>query len=356
MFASMSQAATSPYSTLESGQHPVMDLVIAQIEETQQEGQREGQGQGEGEGEGDHEEQEREQEEREEEEEAEERGVQIPQERGRGGMVEAPPPVHARSESDSHLILHRKNSSSLPDLMKRDNSVSPEDEDTPTTVPDNVEDARRQISNESPVPRRAQHTRHLSLTGVQISGKLRKKRRQQSGSLKQRSRSPPNYPPPPPPANEDSGNEASGGREGEGEAPLAKGEGEVSRKGSLGFSQVMSTMSNVSHEVEEMASEVAELPPNISPPLRFRAVNPLQSPVQECPVEEEEEARRAGLLSPPVAVQGEGIEVSPLEEEEMAQEVAQMQFREEEEEEEEEEEDEETGKQLERELIEKNLR
>ena len=53
---SMSQTTTSPCSTMDSRQHPVLDLDITQTEETQrEEGEGEGEGAGEGEQEGDRE-------------------------------------------------------------------------------------------------------------------------------------------------------------------------------------------------------------------------------------------------------------------------------------------------------------
>ena len=169
-----------------------------------------------------------------------------PQPRGEG----QPAPVHQRSESDT-MLLSRTNSASLPELVEHDNSASPVD----------IEEAKRQISEESPVVQfRTKHTRHLSL----LDGK-RKKRR--PTSLKNRSRSPPNYPPPPPPTKEGGGNDDADSVE--------------DGRDSVGFSKVLKTISSISHELEEMGG-MGETP-SISPPMRFRAVDPHQSSSQESP-------------------------------------------------------------------------
>lgn len=168
--------------------------------------------------------------------------------------------VHQRSESDT-MVLCRTNSASLPELVEHDNSASPDD----------FEEAKRQISEESPaVQFRTKHTRHLSL----LDGK-RKKRR--PTSLKNRSRSPPNYPPPPPPTKE--GGEGGGNNDAE---SVEDGRDSVEDgRDSVGFSKVLKTISSINHELEEMGGMGGT--PNISPPMRFRTIDSHQSPSQESP-------------------------------------------------------------------------
>ena len=252
---SMSQATTSPCSTMDSRQHPVLDLDITQTEESHRE---EGEGEEEGAGEG------------------EERLLQEMQREIRTEQsfepVVRPPPVHQRSISDTSILLCRSriNSTSLPELGE-ESSASPE------PVADTVEGARRQIAEDMPKKQyRTKHTRHLSL----LTGRSGKCKR---GSLKNRSRSPPNYPPPPPPANEDSGNEACGGVTITSNTELGKD----GRKHSLGFSNVMKTISSIDQELQEMGGVGgADVTPNISPPMRFRAdtddldLSPPQDPLE----------------------------------------------------------------------------
>ena len=197
----------------------------------------------------------------------EEGGYEVTQQNGGETEPRPPPPVHQRSESDTTVLLSNTNFSSLPELDEHSSSVSPDN----TLIADTVEGAKRQISEEMPI--RTKHTRHLSL--LSGSDGKRKKRRQQS--LKNRSRSPPNYPPPPPPADEDSGNEASGDIENH-ELTTENG---ATRKNSLGFSKVMKTISSIDQELEEMRVGVSDITPNISPPMRFRDSDPQQSPTQD---------------------------------------------------------------------------
>ena len=258
---SMSQTSTSPYSTMESGQHPVMDLEITQIEESQRDDDG---GEGDGERETAH---------------TGEVGRDVDMQQERGTHEEPPSPVHRRSVSDTSLLLSRTNSSSLPDLMDNNSSVSPED----MKVPDTVEGARRQMSEKPPVARyRTKHTRHLSL----LMGAEEKQKKRRQPSLKNRSRSPPNYPPPPPPMEEDSGNEAVEGTEQQFVAP-SEAAGGASRKHSPGISQVMKKISSIDHKLEEMGGVgVSGSTPNITPPMKFRAVDPRHSPLSESPEEE----------------------------------------------------------------------
>lgn len=182
-----------------------------------------------------------------------------------------PAPVHQRSESDT-TVLCRTNSASLPELIEHDTSASPDD----------IEEAKRQISEESPVVQfRTKHTRHLSL----LDGK-RKKRR--PTSLKNRSRSPPNYPPPPPPKKEGGNDDTESVEDG---------------RDSVGFSKVLKTISSIHHELEEMGGMGGT--PSISPPMRFRAIDPHQSSPQESP----DIGEWAQGITHSTSPQGEGEEV-----------------------------------------------
>ena len=302
MFGSQSEVSTVSFG-MESGQHPVMDLVIEQYGESQREGDEEGEGEREG-------------------EEVQHGGgelataCELPGEAGEGREDEeiSSSLLHPHCDSSPHLGLSRKSSSSLPDLNQRDSSVSPEDDEVAmrereieramaTAAREREEGSRR---SESPIShRRPQHTRHLSLTEVTPGVKLSKRRRNQP-SVKGRSRSPPNYPPPPPPGGEESEREASwdpeeGGEEGHHTTGRRGGGGEgeggggggidtdLSRKESLGFSQVMSTVANTGQEVEELATNIESPSTHLPPQPWYRRSNSTQSPVKECPTEEEEE-------------------------------------------------------------------
>ena len=278
-----------------------MDLVIEQYRESHREGDEEEEGGREG------------------EEEREGGGettatYELPGEAGGEGREDkeiSSPLLQPHSDSSPHLGLSRKSSSSLPDLNQRDSSVSPEDEEEATrererecamatTAREREEGSRR---SESPVShRRPHHTRHFSLTEVTPGVKLPKRRRNQP-SVKGRSRSPPNYPPPPPPGGEDSEREASwdpeeGGKEGHlttkggggGRGEEGGGiETDLSRKESLGVSQVMSTVANTGQEVEELATNIKSPSNPLSPQPWYKRSSSTQSPVKECPTEEEEE-------------------------------------------------------------------
>ena len=249
-FGSTSLIATAPFhTTMESGQ--VFDLDITQTEEPLREepeavveGEREGEGEGEGEG----------------EETVGQLGYfQDAQIRYHQQSSNARPvPIHQRSVSDTSVLLCRTNSSSLPELDDHNSSASPD------PVADTVEGARQQISQESPTKFRTKHTRHLSLLNRRQA--KRKKRRSQY-----RCRSPPNYPPPPPPMNGDSDNE---------EDMIEEGQG-------LDFSKVMQTISSIDQELQEMGGVSGnDVTPNISPPMRFRAVDSQVSPSQDPAVRE----------------------------------------------------------------------
>ena len=239
--------AQSPFGTMEPGQHPVLDLDIAQLEETQREDLEGGEG-----------------------DEGEERYFHEAQRDVQQSGELWPAPVHQRSVSDTSVLLCRTNSSSLPELTDHTSSASPE------PVADTVEEAKQQIAQESPTKRfRTKHTRHLSLLNRR-DGKQKKRRSQY------RCRSPPNYPPPPPPTNEDSDND------------------DTTHNDALGFSKVMETISSIDQELQEMGGLAgADTTPNISPPMRFRGIDPPSQPSPDEPrplsTESEGELRVGGL-------------------------------------------------------------
>ena len=267
----MSQTPSSPYGTMESG-HQLLDLEVNQMVEDLQ--REEAETVVEGEREWEREMEEVRDWEREDRTECTwERDVateMIPQDVQNDPK---PHPNHQRSISDTSILLSRTNSSSLPELIDHTSSTSPE------LIPDTVECARQQISQEAPTKRfRTKHTRHLSL----LSGREVKRKKRRSAQF--RCRSPPNYPPPPPPANEDSADEVETQR------------GCHTRKDSFGFSKVMQTISSIDHELQEMGGVAdTNTTPNISPPMRFKAINPRQSPLHNSL--EREQGEREGVIS-----------------------------------------------------------
>lgn len=206
------------YSTLESGQHIMVDLAISQSD----------------------------------------REPMFPQE----GEEDQLSPLHSKPRTEPHLALMQQLSSSLPEML---------DETGNSTSPEAMEDHDHthhgeNTSKHSPGSR---HTRHLSLIGGSKDAHHNHSRRKpkRAGSLKQRSRSPPNLPPPPPPPPpSDPGANA-----------LLDTSGMSMRSNtssaSLGFSEVMQTMSSIDHELDTIAENFTtstvitpSMPPGRPPP------------------------------------------------------------------------------------------
>lgn len=185
-------------------------------------------------------------------------------------------PIHARSASDS-LVLMQQVSSSLPEMLdEAGNSTSPE------TVEEGAEQKKKSknddLSTKNP-GHGFKHTRHLSLLGGSKkevrgghAGRSRKKPRR-GGSMKQRSRSPPNLPPPPPPPT-DFGMERSSsssqdqdlGNKGLSNTPASTA--------SLGFSEVLNTISDIDQQLDHLTESFTTTntiitpsqPPSRAPP------------------------------------------------------------------------------------------
>lgn len=223
-------------STLESGIHPVMDLDISQTEHEV-----------------------------------------LPQHHHHHEEpVEVPQPVHIRSVSDS-LILHQQNSASLPDLINNEGSSSPDDL-TNGEQNSSQEDQQQSQQDAStgpltfPASPRLRHTRHLSLTGGLGEVKpSRRRKSKRSGSIKQRSRSPPNLPPPPPPGENletiPSVTDTTQHQEPAQPVPDELAANEASST-SLGFSEVMNTISNIDEQLD-MINDGFSPKPNVPVPQRM---------------------------------------------------------------------------------------
>ena len=201
---------------------------------------------------------------------------------------EVPRPLHHHSASDTLLLMHQ-NSASLPDLINCEGvgraSVGVATEEGVAGV---VTIRQRSMSE-------ARHTRHLSLTGNEdIHAKRpprdkKKRSARRNGSIKLRSRSPPNLPPPPPPpvemgelqehgeetnaTDKQTSSKAVEQNHMDGDLqppPVQHGvSGELtsqSSSASVGFSEVMNTISNIDHELDEIT--VSPVKPSIPVPQR----------------------------------------------------------------------------------------
>ena len=220
--------------------------------------------------------------------------------------------LRPQSASDTLLLMHQ-NSASLPDLINCDDQeVSIADGGVVTEgVAGEGRGRASHLQRSASGASQTRHTRHLSLIGHEdIRANLkqqprdhRKKRSsRRNGSIKLRSRSPPNMPPPPPPdmveedSSERSSQEAANGQvsssTGLGGAelkrqqqddqmdfglnlqpappPLQNGiSGELpsqSSSSSVGFSEVMNTISNIDHELDDIA--ITPTKPSIPAPKR----------------------------------------------------------------------------------------
>ena len=203
-------------------------------------------------------------------------------------------PVHTRAASDS-LILHHQNSASLPDLIKHEGSSSPDNttEDQGSSLEDSGPGQQGALNQpltfkESP---RGHHTRHLSLisghtrhlsliSGVgEVKPQSRRRKSKRSGSIKQRSRSPPNLPPPPPPGDleENSDTTVTGMTSSSSDTTqqelhvvqpvsheLTASEPSIT---SLGFSEVMNTISNIDEQLD-MINDGRNPKPSVPVPQR----------------------------------------------------------------------------------------
>ena len=172
-----------------------------------------------------------------------------------------PPPAHMRAASDSLVMMH-ETSQSMPDITaKHGDSSSPDEE---------CQEERSKpkplalTCMDSPSTR---HTRHLSLTIGPDGTKPTRKKRSTKGSLKLRSRSPPNSPPPPPPPEsaptDNSSQDLPAQDQPSQMSPVLTSQ---ASSASLGFSDVMNTISNIDQQLDRMAG---------SPPM---APNPQHSP------------------------------------------------------------------------------
>ncbi len=210
-----------------------------------------------------------------------------------------PPPAHTRSASDSLVNFH-ENSGSLQELRcgadEHEKSTSPEDGSTDSDL------SGRKESHTSP---KISHTRHLSLMCTQ-SPVRNKKRSKRTPSLKKRSRSPPELPPPPPPPGQEEETSAVAVGQDQ-EAPAEQPSGQQMTKNtsssSIGFTEVMNTMSTIEKELDKLSPEpepptaAIHTPPPItgapsSPPLAestFAPVDPASPPVPEHPEGRREE-------------------------------------------------------------------
>ena len=209
-----------PFSTMESGQHMVVDLNITQTDEISP-------------------------------------GDEVSQDsrhRIASGRSQ-PSPVHMRSSSDSLVLMHSAVSNSLPDLINEESSGSPE----------NPEERVGPVGRAN-MPH-ISHTRHLSLMGGMggsfrepCSKQGRKKKPKRASSVKQRSRSPPNLPPPPPPM-------SPGG------CPTSQTPDQVdgpadtngATANSEGFSGVLDTITDIDQQLDSMAQEFSTFKPHPSP-------------------------------------------------------------------------------------------
>lgn len=192
-----------------------------------------------------------------------------------------PAHVHARSSSDSLVVLQCGVSSSLPDLINPDSSTSPENQEG--------EGSQEGVANIKFSPSMG-HTRHLSLIGNLHLGNAKRKKPKRATSFKQRSRSPPNLPPPPPPPAPEGGEEPpplppppvmvdgeENGIEFNGPTP------NPSSSASLGYSEVLSTITNIDQQLDMMTEQFASDDHTLSTST-FKPVQPQQSPARSANV------------------------------------------------------------------------
>ena len=204
--------------------------------------------------------------------------------------------LRPQSVSDTFLLMHQ-NSASLPDLMNCDGvevGVTNGGVVTEGVVAGEGRNRGSHLQRSASGASQSRHTRHLSLIGTediqaakQPPRDHRKKRSsRRNGSIKLRSRSPPNMPPPPPPQEDSDETLATNGQISLGAEqnqpqrdqtdfglhvpPMQNGvSGELpsqSSSSSVGFSEVMNTISNIDHELDDMT--ITPTQPSIPAPQR----------------------------------------------------------------------------------------
>ena len=215
--------------------------------------------------------------------------------------------LRPQSASDTLLLMHQ-NSASLPDLMNcDDHEVGVANGDAVTEgVAGEGRNRGSHLQRSASGASQTRHTRHLSLIGNEDIERAnlkqpprdhRKKRSsRRNGSIKLRSRSPPNMPPPPPPTtveedtsereettmatnkqtlsgaeqNQQGGDQTDVGLHLPPQAVMQNGiSGELpsqSSSSSVGFSEVMNTISNIDHELDDIA--ITPTKPSIPAPQR----------------------------------------------------------------------------------------
>jgi len=181
---------------------------------------------------------------------------------------EAPPaPAHIRAASDTLVMMH-ETSYSMPDITAKHGDSSSQDEESQEEHPK----PKPLTCMDSPSTR---HTRHLSLTIGPDGTKPTRKKRSTKGSLKLRSRSPPNSPPPPPPPECAPTDSSSQDLPAQDPSPGQTSPVQTSpvltsqtSNASLGFSDVMNTISNIDQQLDHMARSppVAPHPQHSSSP------------------------------------------------------------------------------------------
>ena len=197
-----------------------------------------------------------------------------------------PPPAHIRAASDSLVMMH-ETSQSMPDITaKHGDSSSPDEE---SQEEHSKPKPLALTCMDSPSTR---HTRHLSLTIGPDGTKPTRKKRSTKGSLKLRSRSPPNSPPPPPPP--ESAPTDSSSQDMPAQNPLSQTSPVLTSQASsasLGFSDVMNTISNIDQQLDHMAGSPPMAPhPQHSPsPTNDQHMTSKQSPSPVMAYREEED-------------------------------------------------------------------
>ena len=230
--------------------------------------------------------------------------------------------IHTRSSSDSLVLMQTQ---SLNDIVSQD-SVSPE----------NGEGDYQQKGVEAHHSTKTSshsygHTRHLSLMEsleIKESHGSRKKKPRRTNSVKGRSRSPPNLPPPPPPP--ESGSKVEGKRSFEasqeepddnGVQQLLPNEGlthSTTSSSSLGFSEVLNTISNIDQQLETITDNFSD-PQTMQ--VEMARISFTNSNFAPSPIPEElnkefneewiHEVPDNQIISPPLVSPGQSIKTSP---------------------------------------------
>ena len=208
--------------------------------------------------------------------------------------------LRPQSASDTLLLMHQ-NSASLPDLMNcDDHEVGVANGGVVTeSVAGEGRSRGSHLQRSASGASQTRHTRHLSLIGNEDIQRAnfkqpprdhRKKRSsRRNGSIKLRSRSPPNMPPPPPPTTVEEDSSETTNRQTSSGAEQNQQQGDQtdfglhlppptmqngvsgelpsqSSSSSVGFSEVMNTISNIDHELDDIA--ITPTKPSIPAPQR----------------------------------------------------------------------------------------